>query len=654
MIRRLLVILVLCGSTFVGLGVVTPANAIPGITDCKDAPTPQMPGRGFAGSIDPGPTTHDPNATSVYETVQYPPPWHTYDLGCGGALRDGAATLDTTIGNWIKGFATSLVALCNSMHRFVSPPTFLDKLDPLVAKGTSALRDAIYLQWVALSMLILGVFIIVSARGGNLPSAVETIMWALFVMGLIATVISYPLLASHVADDLATSTVGEVNARMLNEHVTDADPSSARAAVLTDNVLYKQWLQGELGSADSTVAMKYGRTLLAAQTYTYAEAKVVNEVNNSLVRDAITATKKQNFKDIAAKIEHEDPDAYSHLQGKSGSRSGAAAWSALAALITIPFMAFADFLIVLGLLIIRVTAIVLPALGPLLIHRKLRHVTISIGKIVAAALINMVFFAVGAAINALVVGVMLGGSTGLPFWANLLICLAISVLLWGGLRPFRKLTTMVSASSVTQGAVGAITMQNTRRNIKKVAGVATGVWAGARVANLDREDDAPVTADVAPEVGNTPQTPRTEGQVRPQPSQPQSPRSSNENIRDIYDERVVARPAPATTYVSLTPPAAPAQPVTPELASAVSDTPSLPAANVRPAPPGTPEIGTPTSKVPDKKTPDVYAADHPLPTNIVRADPILKDGTTVYRIWDPETKDVITVDPFTAGSESME
>lgn len=674
MIRRLLTILLLCVFAFTATTLIAPsavAIPIPGAPDCKDAPTPQMPGRGFSGSIDSGPTNIDQNATSVYETIEYPPQWHTYDLGCGGSARDPSAVLDTTVGNWIKGVATSLVALCNSLHRFVSPPTFLGKLDPLVIKGTASLRDALYTPWVNLSLLVLAVFIIFSARRQNLPSAVEMVVWALLVMGLVTMLFSYPVQAGHMADDLATSSIGQVNASMLGEPAAGNDPSSARAAILTDNVLYKQWLQGELGSSDSTVAKKYGRQLLVSQAYTYVEAKFINETNNQLLRDAITNTKKSNFTKIAAKIHDEDPDAYDHLKGQAGGRIGNAAWSLFAVLITTPFMIVADFLVIIGLLLIRLAIIVFPAVAVIGMHHKMRGIVITLGKIVAAALVNTIIFTVGAAVNALTVGVLLGGNTGLPMWANLLLCLAISWILWGALKPFRKLSTMASMSAVQQGATNAVVMPNTRRTIKQVLGVAGGVWAGAAVANLDKEGDETKPETKAAPTPTSTTTPRTEAWTRPAlpaampvsqtQSTPMAATAASNNIRDVTNEHVVNRyePPPVPIPTGTTPPATPPPIAMPQTTVPVPPQPTLPNGaqqpalvattvpnpDVKPAWPGTPMIAPP-AKHHESGNADIFAANEPLPGHVLRADPVMQDGAPVYRIWDAEAQDVITVNPY--------
>src|SRR5665647_1509132 len=102
-IRLVSLLVVLLGCLLV---IATPASAapmIPGVPDCKDAPTAQLPGDGLTGFLDgkpnPLPPQGDPFAknptTSVYEQYGYAGlTWHTHDLGCGGDLRDVSASSD--------------------------------------------------------------------------------------------------------------------------------------------------------------------------------------------------------------------------------------------------------------------------------------------------------------------------------------------------------------------------------------------------------------------------------------------------------------------------------------------------------------------------------------------------------------------------------
>jgi len=81
--------------------------AFPGV-DCKESPTPDMPGQGLAGFFEktpqPVPDQGDPFAegarTTMYEQYGYSGlRWHTYDLGCGpDAARNPDAMLGQRLG----------------------------------------------------------------------------------------------------------------------------------------------------------------------------------------------------------------------------------------------------------------------------------------------------------------------------------------------------------------------------------------------------------------------------------------------------------------------------------------------------------------------------------------------------------------------------
>ena len=90
------------------------AAGIPFGFDCKDAPTPDMPGEGLASFFertpDPIPKHEDPFAkgarTTIFEQYGYAGlRWHTYDLGCGpDAARNPDAVIGTALSNWARTF----------------------------------------------------------------------------------------------------------------------------------------------------------------------------------------------------------------------------------------------------------------------------------------------------------------------------------------------------------------------------------------------------------------------------------------------------------------------------------------------------------------------------------------------------------------------
>jgi hypothetical protein len=444
---------------------------------CKTPPVPQMPGRGFSGFIDSGPAKPDLTVLKseksqklpVYSQVQYPPSWTTYDLGCTAGLpTDPGATLDTTIGNWLKGAATSIVALCNSMNRLVSPPTFMSRLNPLLIQGSAALRDAIFKPYVGPVLMLIGIGIIVAARRKQLPKATEAVVWAIFVMTIAISLWQEPVKAENMASSAATSVIGSVNSHIYGAQSASQDPSAVRADLLTQNVLYTQWLQGELGSSTSTTAKKYGRRLLDDQTLTYAQADQLQRLTatgNPLYAKVVAGyinMKQTDFQNIANKIKTEDPDAYNHLKGSAGGRIGAGAVSLVAAIFTAPFMIVANLMIVIALLIIGFVVIFFAVIALAGMFLQMRSLIITVFERSLGAVINAVVFAAGAAINALAVSLFLQPNIGIPAWASILLCGVVSLMLWSIMKPFRRIGKMVSLKRL--GQAGEFSVADRRRH----------------------------------------------------------------------------------------------------------------------------------------------------------------------------------------------
>ena len=140
-----------------GVSIVRSLPGIPGVPDCKDAPIPERPGMGLPGALDPEPdplpAAGDPFAqnpsTSIYEQYGYAGlTWHTYDLGCGGSVRDPAAATDTMIGNVLLSCAVWLTAATNGLHNKVADPaSYMGPLDDVVETVTTRLHDSIWSPW---------------------------------------------------------------------------------------------------------------------------------------------------------------------------------------------------------------------------------------------------------------------------------------------------------------------------------------------------------------------------------------------------------------------------------------------------------------------------------------------------------------------------
>src|SRR3712207_904259 len=192
MTRRILVVLALA---FVSVLVGVPSSASPVQTadlDCKESPTPDMPRQGLASFFGPKPDTlppeEDPFAegatTTVYEQYGFAGlRWSTYDLGCGpDAARNPEAVIGTAVSNWVMNLPVALSSLTASLTEASFRPSFLDVFDPTLTRVSTALHDSLFSRWLPAVIAVLGLLLLIKARGLALTSSIGAVMWALFVI----------------------------------------------------------------------------------------------------------------------------------------------------------------------------------------------------------------------------------------------------------------------------------------------------------------------------------------------------------------------------------------------------------------------------------------------------------------------------------------
>jgi hypothetical protein len=296
---------------------------IPGIPDCKDAPLAERPGTGLPGALDPAPdpvpAEADPFAdnptTSLYEQYGYAGlSWHTYDLGCGGSVRDPAAATDTMIGNLLLSAAVWLTAATNGLHNQVADPaSYMAPLDRVVTAVTTRLHDAIWSPWGAVALLAVAALLLYHAMRGQLSAVVAGAGWALLVLAVLAAVTAYPSRAASFFDDTITTTIGSLQARTAGLHgTTTAGPDATRAqgALTVDRVFYDAWLRGQLGATDTTAARRWGPVLFQAGAVSWSEAAAAATPDAA---KELTERKAEQWSTTAAEVTahpaHQDRDA---------------------------------------------------------------------------------------------------------------------------------------------------------------------------------------------------------------------------------------------------------------------------------------------------------------------------------------------------------
>ncbi|NMO92048.1 hypothetical protein [Actinomycetospora sp. TBRC 11914] len=434
--RALLVV----GSLVAGL-VLVGGTASAQAFDCKAPPDPDRPGTGLVGSLDPSPIGVG-TPGSVYDQVGYAGQvWWTYDLGCGpGGARDPAAATDTWLGNQVFDVAKLIVGGVNWAHYLIARgSSLLTPLDGVIQTGTRAMYQAVFTTWVGVALAALAVIMLVLAMRGDLSQQARRGLVAVLALGLAAAAYAAPIQWSRALDGVLLDGVTAMQQGFLRQ--VGVGDQNTLPTVLTDQIVYSNWLRGEFGSADVPQARDLGRPLLEAQTFTKVE--VATGQDGQAQADA----KKQQFTDIANKV----GDRYSYFQGRSGSRVGAGALALVQAACIALFQLMSKLLVLVSMLMIRLLVMVAPALAVVALLKP--EVLPAMLRIGGAALVNTLLVGALAGLHSLLVISLFRPGSGVDTWLGLLVTGVVTVILWAVSRPFRRLASMVT---LTREQVGGI------------------------------------------------------------------------------------------------------------------------------------------------------------------------------------------------------
>jgi hypothetical protein len=246
-------------------------------------------------------------------------------------------------------------------------------------------------------------------------------------------------------------------------------------------MLYRNWLRGTLGSADSLTAQKYGPVLYDAKSLTWLQAESIAKDKSGTARQHIIGDKQTDWEKVAKQIKTEDPDAYQYLQGTKGmDRIGAGFIAILSALFFSMFDITASILVLLGFLIFRWAVIAAPVLGTVGMLRPASAGIRRLVNAVIAAIFNVIIFGTGAAIYLFAVDLIMGTGS-IPPWLQVTLVWLSGIVGWLLLRPYRRITQLGGRDSAAQIASAGSWHRNFFRDLRTAAtlGVATPVVEAA-------------------------------------------------------------------------------------------------------------------------------------------------------------------------------
>jgi hypothetical protein len=470
---------------------------------CLMPPTPSAPDSGLAGWFAERPESSTlPGPQGIYSLYGYAGySYTTYDLdsGCASTLIDPDYKFETTVANGEFMIATAVIGASNALReRAWDPQALWGWADPLVQQATRAVYEKVFSVFGIITLAIVGLYLLWRSRQAEMGAATTTAGWAILVMVAVTAIAAWPVRSANIADQSLVTTLGVVHDAVGPRAHTpttcddptpgaceDNRPPAVRASdTATETMLYRNWLRGMLGSADSVTAQRYGRALYDAKSLTWDEAQRIRD--NPETRDATIKAKNTQWEKVAEQIKQEDPEAYEYLQGVNGmDRIGAGFIAVLASIMFAMFDLTASILVLLGFLIFRWAVIAAPILGTIGLLRPASSGIRRLGNAVVAAIFNIAIFGTGAAIYLFAVDLIMN-TASLPGWLQVVLVWLVGVVGWLLLRPYRRITQLGGKDSAAAIASAGSWHRRFFRDMREAARLEVAEGGGTREPTLGK------------------------------------------------------------------------------------------------------------------------------------------------------------------------
>ncbi|KUL28407.1 hypothetical protein [Actinoplanes awajinensis] len=545
---------------------------------CQSAPTATTPDSGLAGwfaerpqaSNEPGPK----GMYTLYGYAGYSFPNYDQEAGCAAPITEADSRVESTIANGEFMVATAVIGASNALReRAWDPQSLWGWADTLVEQATTAVYQKVFTVFGVITLAIVGIYLMWRSRQADMGAATTTAGWAILVMVGVTAIAAWPVRSANLADQSLVTSLSVIHDAIgppaqstdpsecklgKPDACTEKRPPAVRASdTATETTLYRNWLRGVLGSADSQTAQKYGLALYDAYSLRWDEAEEIRK--NPAIRTATLERKKDQWKILAAQIETEDPEAYSYLQGTNGmERIGSGFIAALAALMFAMFDLTASILVLLGFLIFRWAVIAVPILGTVGLLRPASAGIRRLGNAVVAAIFNIAIFGTGAAIYLFAVDLIMN-TASLAGWLQVVLVWLCGVVGWLLLRPYRRITQLGGKDGAATIASGGSWHRRFFRDMREAAklDVAEGgdtrpmIGKDGRVVfaeqrNLRPEARLEDPAHAAASRNETTVTTANDGSRRALPARP----DGKETVREttpVAESTDAGRPTPSRT-----------------------------------------------------------------------------------------------------------
>lgn len=483
--------------------------------DCKEAPLPAMPAgaMGEYGALPPLIYAEDPFENPdipLHAVYGWNYELFTYDTGCGpgaGFVPDAA----TSISNLMLGETAKGASVGHAINSAVLNPVWLEPIDDAVADGVEAVRNATWLPWLGVSVLIVAVLMLWAVRTGVLDVAVTTAVWALLVPGVVSVVANYPEQTTEAMDGVVQGSANAIVSSFTDPIERPGDPvdpkdpvrqtqrvegttsgDTAPQAPVEDpelqmmvdkqwdnimrNTYWNTWVRATFGDTESPTAQKYAVPVFQATHLSWLESITMKAIPGDEFFEKYVAEKQEEFSKLAAEIKESDPYAYEFFTGNRwGQRIGQASTGAVAGVLAMLFLLVAGIGMFLGFVVIRLAAMFAPAAGVIFLVEKTRNIAIGfVQKIGRYVVMGPVFLLAGLVV--LLLNSAIADSTA-AWWMKIGLFLVVSWLAWSLIRPVAGITG------------GGFTKRMFRTMVGTWAGMKLARGGGKKSQDKDQDDE---------------------------------------------------------------------------------------------------------------------------------------------------------------------
>ncbi|MDR2256192.1 MAG: hypothetical protein LBE25_09365 [Arthrobacter sp.] len=461
-----------------------PAYAI----DCDVPAVPRRANEGWLAQVDqqtnPGGGDHGNTYTDYgWSGLTFYECGHNNKMG----MDTISANLDSWVGNFFMSGAALLGAVMAALNRWAADPaSLLSGFDNILVQLSQATKAMVFDQWAGTLIGLAVIVVCIYAFKRNVRQSMAAVGAVLLAGLFIALIDTAPLKVAKSMDGVVSSLVAEADQKTLAPAGIPSDQTAAQktqkntgngvmdqvlfyakpddvfGAILKDKIIMSFWRQGTLGNSTPTNGAD---KLYKLGTMSYDEANTPQEQwgkkrlnHNERNHDRGKAAEELASAQLGKKCGEgpsggdgcDNSEMYQTIKGDKNTRADAGFWAFLTMIIVGLVRIPAMFLVVLGVVVMRMVPIIGPFFALLALLPAFRPAARVGLNMLFASIINVAIFGILASVHTGIVAFFFKDNT-IPMPVAVFILAVITFLWLRFANPFMTITRLATGNSLQNG-----------------------------------------------------------------------------------------------------------------------------------------------------------------------------------------------------------